>query len=91
MTTIDWPAVSAELATNRETRQLAGNITRATLISWRTTRAFPPPVLVIATGGNDVELWSRSQVRAWLRASDPRKTRRPRGQHPPALPKDLLA
>lgn len=70
---VDWQSVRAELLTNADARELAGeklgrSIDRAQLLRWRRReeQPFPAPVITIKTAGGEHELWSRSQVMAWL-------------------------
>ena len=65
----DWPAIQRELLTNDQARDLAGGVTRHTLLAWRArnTNPFPTPVITLPGGGaKTIELWSRTQVAAWL-------------------------
>lgn len=70
-----WQLVARELCTNAQVRAMCagagsrGRMSRKpiqliTLRRWRESAGFPAPVLTIA--GVDVELWSRTEVEAWL-------------------------
>lgn len=63
-----WRLVKRECRTNDQVRELAGGITRHTLLAWRRRAQdpFPPPVITLPYGQHAVELWSRTQVEAWL-------------------------
>lgn len=66
MTAINTPTATVParyLATNRQVRQLCGNVTRHTLLRWR-AQGFPEPAVVV----DDVELWDLRQVRDWLQS-----------------------
>ncbi|HEY4451026.1 MAG TPA: hypothetical protein VGN13_05480 [Solirubrobacteraceae bacterium] len=60
-----WRVVQRELRTNDQVRELAGGITRHTLIAWRkrSSDPFPAPAVTLPP---KLELWSRTQVEAWL-------------------------
>lgn len=59
-----------------EARQLAGGVSRATLLRWRADHGFPEPIRTLEGG---IELWDRRQVKAWLKESkDWRRKRRRR-------------
>jgi hypothetical protein len=60
-----WDLVRRELLTNAQTRRRCGNITRKTLIAWR-LKDFPDPVLKIKASGSTVEVWSKTDIDAWL-------------------------
>lgn len=61
----DWHELSRELLTFREVCELAG-ATANTVRDWRRRRDFPAPVLAFTAKGGRLELWSRSEVAAWL-------------------------
>lgn len=65
-----WGVCKRELLTNEQIRKLAGGIERGTLLRWRRHREFPGPVLTFKSHGGKLELWSRTQVEAWLAARD---------------------
>lgn len=69
-----WPLVRRELRTVAQVCELAG-VTRHTLIAWRERRDFPPPVLTLKkiAGPRAVELWSRTDVEAWLERNPRRR------------------
>jgi len=70
-----WRIVKRELLTNEQVRQLTGARQRVTLTRWRAGRDFPAPVLTYHAGTPRVlELWSRSDVEAWLAANPRRKS-----------------
>jgi hypothetical protein len=73
----DPPCVHPEdLIGVRAVRDLASGrrhtpISPHTLIDWRRRRDFPVPVVTLegaGPGGSDVEIWSRTAVKAWLKA-----------------------
>lgn len=66
-----WRLAARELRTAAQVRELAGGISRGTLIRWRTAD-FPAPVMKIKAQGGTVELWSRTQVESWLAPRDQR-------------------
>lgn len=67
------PIKPRDILGNAETRKLCGNITRSTLLRWREDFGFPEPIRVLEQG----ELWSRAEVKEWLRTSRPRRGPKP--------------
>jgi predicted DNA-binding transcriptional regulator AlpA len=61
----DWPALQRELATFRQVVELTG-ATDNTVRAWRRRRDFPAPVLTFKGKGGRWELWSRTEIKAWL-------------------------
>lgn len=68
--------IKRELRTNEQVRELAGGITRHTLLRWRRrdTDPFPPPWLTLKLPGGPLELWSRTMVEDWLTARRGKRT-----------------
>jgi predicted DNA-binding transcriptional regulator AlpA len=52
-----------DIISTPEVRELAGILSRHTLIDWRERRAFPEPFKRV---GGRVELYDRREVQAWL-------------------------
>ena len=62
-----WRLCQRELRTAAQVRKLAGGVARDTLLRWRRDD-FPEPVLTFAARAGKLELWSRTEVEAWLKA-----------------------
>jgi len=62
---IDWRAVQREILTFGQVVELCG-AQGNTVRDWRRRRDFPAPVLSFTGKGGLTELWSVSEVKAWL-------------------------
>jgi hypothetical protein len=60
-----WELLRRELRTSAQVRKM-GRVTRKTFGAWRARRGFPEPVLSFPAPGGRFELWSRTEVEAWL-------------------------
>lgn len=78
MNRCDPPCVHPEdLIAAKQVRDLASGrrhapISRHTLADWRQRRGFPEPIAALegaGPGGSDVEIWSRTAVKTWLKAN----------------------
>src|SRR5438132_12827508 len=71
-----WSLVQRELIPGEKVRALASEtrrpVPRSTLIYWRKRSGFPAPVVTIK-GAQPLELWSRSEVREWIKAHAARR------------------
>lgn len=66
----------ADIVGTLEVRQMAGGVSRQTLLRWRSDQGFPQPIVVLQ---GDVPLWDRREVKAWLaETKDWRRKRRRR-------------
>lgn len=63
-----WRLIKRELRTAAQVRALAGGVTRKTLLNWREKHDFPAPVVTFPASARVLELYSRTQVEAWLAA-----------------------
>lgn len=61
-----WRLCRRELRTAAQVRKLAGGVARDTLLRWRRTKDFPQPVLTFPARAGTLELFSRTEVEAWL-------------------------
>lgn len=53
----------SELISTHGVRELCGGISRPTLLAWRETLGFPPPIAHLPP----IEIWDRRDVKAWIR------------------------
>lgn len=60
------PLLPKQIVGNAEVREMAGGVTRHTLIRWRELEQFPRPIRTLEAG----ELWDAREVQQWLRARD---------------------
>jgi len=60
-----WRVVQRELKTFKQVVELC-HATPNTVRMWRRRRDFPEPVLHFTAKGGRLELWSRTEVEAWL-------------------------
>ena len=70
------PVPPREMIGNAQVRDLAGGITRHTLLAWRRDQDFPAPVAVVPGQGSGTEVWDRREVQAWLKAREKAKRKR---------------
>ena len=63
-----WRVIQRELLTGQQVRELAGGVERHTLLRWRRQHDFPPPRVSWPAARGKLELWSRTEVEAWLSA-----------------------
>lgn len=65
--TIDglWRLAKRELRTFKQVCEIC-HATPNTVRNWRRRRDFPEPVLELTGKGGRLELWSRTEVEAWL-------------------------
>jgi|SRR5215472_701296 len=65
-----WRIAERELRTAYAVRAMTGGVTRHTILAWRRREQdpFPGPVVTLAAGDGKakLELWSRTEVEAWL-------------------------
>src|SRR5262245_29844687 len=60
-----WRLVRRELRTHAQVVKMTG-ATPNTVRAWRRRRGFPEPVVHFTGKGGRLELWSRTEVEAWL-------------------------
>lgn len=73
-----WRVMRRECRTNAQVRRMAGGVTYNTLIRWRQQSMkglppFPEPVLTFPAHREALQLWSRTEVDAWLALRDAQK------------------